>query len=224
MNPDLSNVSQHAVDAPNFDFVAQQMEFEAQAQAQAPQLTEAQLIEQERLTLWRAIAALGRAYDNISADSTAQRTNLTQLVNRLADRPSGGNTKHREPRVFNGRADQVNPFLREINNAVYLQRRSLVDDHDKVIYLSSYLADGSPASWYRTLELDVSKHWLLDDFDSFIDAFKQRFQDSDLYASALRKMRKLKQTASCAVFTNQYIEILAELDWTEQTKIQEYYD
>ncbi|KAF8156744.1 hypothetical protein B0H34DRAFT_625253, partial [Crassisporium funariophilum] len=40
----------------------------------------------------------------------------------------------------------------------------------------------------------------------------------------LRKMRKLKQTGSCAAFTNQFIEILAELDWTEQTKVQEYYD
>ncbi len=40
-------------------------------------------------------------------------------------------------------------------------------------------------------------------------------------------MRKLQQTSSCAVFTNQCIEgpgPLTELDWTEQTKIQEYYD
>ncbi|TFK25789.1 hypothetical protein FA15DRAFT_617027, partial [Coprinopsis marcescibilis] len=38
------------------------------------------------------------------------------------------------------------------------------------------------------------------------------------------KIRKLKQTGSCAAFTAQFIEILAELDWTNQTKIQEYYD
>ncbi len=74
------------------------------------------------------------------------------------------------------------------------------------------------------IELDASRSHLLDNYTSFIDAFKLRFQDSDQYASALRKMRKLKQTSSCAVFTNQYTEIIAELDWTEQTKIQEYYD
>ncbi len=97
-------------------------------------------------------------------------------------------------------------------------------DRDKVVYVSFYLADGAPSSWYRTIELDASRSHLLDNHTSFIDAFKVRFQDSDQYASALRKMRKLKQTSSCAIFTNQYIEILAELDWTEQTKIQEYYD
>lgn len=74
------------------------------------------------------------------------------------------------------------------------------------------------------LEPDQSKSYLLEDFDAFIDNFRTRFHDSDQYASALCKIRKLKQTGSCAAFTNQFIEVLAELDWTEQTKIQEYYD
>ncbi len=179
----------------------------------------------KRLTLWRAVANLGRAYDSIAADTHDHRANIVHLIDRLAERPSSsGTVKHREPRVFDGRADQVNPFLREINNAVFLQRRSLTSDRDKVVYVSFYLADGAPSSWYRTIELDASRSHLLDNYTSFIDAFKLRFQDSDQYASALRKMRKLKQTSSCAIFTNQYIEILAELDWTEQTKIQEYYD
>ncbi|KJA23727.1 hypothetical protein HYPSUDRAFT_108070, partial [Hypholoma sublateritium FD-334 SS-4] len=87
-----------------------------------------------------------------------------------------------------------------------------------------YLADGAPSSWYRTIELDASRTRLLDDFSSFVDVFKHHFRDSDQYASALRKIRKLRQSSSCAVYTNQFIEILAKLDWTEQTKIQEYYD
>jgi len=57
---------------------------------------------------------------------------------------------------------------------MYFQQHCLVDNHKKVIYFSSYLANGALASWYRTLKL-----WLLNDFDAFIDAFKQQFQDSD---------------------------------------------
>lgn len=164
--------------------------------------------------------------DNISVNSHSQQEALSALVTRITDRPAGssGAPKHREPRVFNGRTDQLDAFLREVNNAIYLQRRSLPTDRDRTIYFGFYLGDGAPSSWYRAIELDPIKSYLLDDYEAFINAFKERFQDPDQYVSAIRKMRKLKQTGSCAVFTNQFSELLAELDWTEQTKIQEYYD
>ena len=44
-----------------------------------------------------------------------------------------------------------------------------------------------------------------------------------LYVSALRKMSKLNQTSLGAIVNNQYIsKILAELDWSEQSQIQEH--
>ena len=81
----------------------------------------------------------------------------TSSVSSIASRNAPQTVKHREPRVFDGRADQVNPFLREVNNAVFLQRRSLTSDRDKVIYVSFYLADGAPSSWHRTIKLDASR-------------------------------------------------------------------
>ncbi|KAJ2914470.1 hypothetical protein MD484_g5942, partial [Candolleomyces efflorescens] len=177
----------------------------------------------ERLTLWRAVANLGVAFQSASTDSLSQNHALAAILERLTERqPSGGAPKHRDPRQFNGRADQVDPFLQDVTTAVFLQRRSLATDREKVIYLSLYLADGAPSVWYQNIK--TNKPHLLDDFDQFVATFRARFEDSDIYASSLRKIRKLKQTGPCATFTNQFIELLTDLDWSEQTKIQEYYD
>lgn len=108
------------------------------------QFTPAQ-VAQAQAEAQAAVANLGRSYDSIAANAHDHRTNIAHLIDRLAERPSStGTVKHREPRVFDGRADQVNPFLREINNAVFLQRRSLASDRDKVI---------SPSIWPTALPL-----------------------------------------------------------------------
>ena len=96
-----------------------------------PQLT--QPTQEQLLT-----ALSGQAYDNISMDTSAQRDGLTQLMDHLvehSERPStGGTTIHREPRIFNGQADQLESFLREINNSIHLQRHSPPTDHNIIIY------------------------------------------------------------------------------------------
>ncbi|PPR08208.1 hypothetical protein CVT24_001372, partial [Panaeolus cyanescens] len=163
--------------------------------------------EQNRDMLWRAVLALGRSMENMNMNSNSQQQALSALVHRIADRPSttgSGAPKHREPRVFNGRTDQLDAFLREVNNASTSNVALF-----PLIVIVRFTLDSTLA-----MELPLP---------ALVQAFKSRFQDPDQYASAIRKMRKLRQTGSCAAFTNQYAELLAELDWSEQTKIQEYY-
>ncbi|KAJ3500264.1 hypothetical protein NMY22_g19315 [Coprinellus aureogranulatus] len=191
--------------------------------------------EDERTTLWRSNYALGANMDsfvrNQHASAEATQGVLNALVDRLASTSSGaaggrsaGAPKFRDPRMFNGRSDQVDPFLREIRNAIGLQRNVLLTERDKTRYFSLYLADGTPTAWYVTIERSPEKAYLLDDFEALVKAFTDHFDEPDRYAKALRNIRKLRQTGSAADYTARFLEYVSELNWTDEWKIQQYYE
>ncbi|KAF5372651.1 hypothetical protein D9615_009824 [Tricholomella constricta] len=133
-----------------------------------------------------------------------------------------GVPKVREPRMYDGTVAQLSSFLREINNALHLQRRSLPTDYDKVLYFSFYLKDGSPASWYASIE--KTRPELFHDFRGFYQAFVEHFDDTDKHATALAKVRKLKQEpGSAANYASRYREIIADLNFDEDSKIDNFY-
>ncbi|RXW12481.1 hypothetical protein EST38_g13374 [Candolleomyces aberdarensis] len=191
-------------------------------------------LDDDRTALWCGVYALGRNFESFverqAVETHANQAALNAIVERLASgsapSTSGGSgaPKFREPRVFNSRADQVDGFLREIENAMYLQRRSLTTDRDRVLYMGSFLGDGSSGTWYHTIQLNNSTTGLLDNYPGFVNSFRQHFEQSDQYADALRKLGELKRTGSAAAFTSRFLELTARLDWTDQTKIQEYWN
>ncbi|KAJ3508707.1 hypothetical protein NMY22_g16531 [Coprinellus aureogranulatus] len=183
-------------------------------------------------TLWRAIYALGRNVDSFvgrqEVEAEAGRRALDAIVQRLTEIGSSssrnvGVPKFREPRMFTGAADQVDGFLCEIENALYLQRNSFTTDRNRVVYFSLYLGDGSPGSWYCTVEIRNRETGLLDNYPAFVTTFRKHFETPDLYADALQKLQDLTQTDSAATFTSRFEELSARLDWTDQTKIEEYW-
>lgn len=137
---------------------------------------------------------------------------------------SGPTPKFRDPRTFDGKVASVTPFLGEITSAIYLQGNALVSDRHKAIYFSLYLKDGSPKSWYYSIEQDLSKKHLLDNFTAFLADFKKHFGDSNRHGTALAAMGKLTQTGSCASFASRFRELLVDLQYTEQTKIDTFRD
>jgi hypothetical protein len=161
-------------------------------------------------------------------DAYVTREALSAIVDRLTSTQlsqSGPSApKFREPRSFNGKADQVDPFLREIDNALTLQRHAISTERDKTRYFSLYLADGISNSWWKTIERSPEKRHLLEDFTGLIKEFKEHFDEPDRYAKALRKLRKLCQTGSAADYTARFLELVSDLNWTDQTKIQHYFD
>ncbi|KAJ2936128.1 hypothetical protein H1R20_g962, partial [Candolleomyces eurysporus] len=190
-------------------------------------------LDDDHSTLWCGVYALGRNIDSFVQhqieEAKANRAALNAIVERLgltSSSSTGGSSapKFREPRVFNGRADQVDGFLREIENTIFLQCRSLSTDRDRVLYMGTFLGDGSPGIWYHTVQLNNAATGLLDNYPGFVNAFQQHFEQSDHYADALRKLGDLKQTGSAAAFTSRFLELTAWLDWTDQTKIQEYWN
>ena len=57
--------------------------------------------------------------------------------------PDTGNIKIHPPRMFNGRSSEVEGFLNEMDNCVYLQRKNLNVERGKCYYFRRYLKDGS---------------------------------------------------------------------------------
>lgn len=190
-------------------------------------------VEDERTTLWRAIYGLGRNFDAFVHRQAEETKVIEALAQRLSALPvaqaagfstsSGSAPRVREPRVFDGQANQVDPFVREITNSLFLQRRAIVTDREKCLYFGFYLKDGSPSAWYTSVE--KNQPTLLDDYSAFLKAFKKHFEDSDRYATALAKLRKLKQDpGSAANYASRFRELSWELDLTDQTSIQMFYD
>jgi len=130
--------------------------------------------------------------------------------------------KFREPRLFKGNAIEVDAFVDEILSAVELSRSSLPTDMDKALYLSTYLDNGSPRSWFTAIRR--TNEGLLDDFDQLINDFRHHFGDPDTEGTALRKIENLRQTGSCASYASKFRELLVYVNFNTSTTIQKYYE
>ncbi len=122
--------------------------------------------------------------------------------------------------MLSGKADDVELFIREVKACVQLQRGAFLTDEDKTLYFSLYLKSGTAELWYNTVQ--INEPALLTNFDSFSRAFFKRFQTTDLATKYLTTIEALRQTGSAASYTNQFLECLAYLDWTEETKLTQF--
>ncbi|KAJ3008039.1 hypothetical protein NUW54_g3311 [Trametes sanguinea] len=162
---------------------------------------------QDSVELTRRVADhAASAFRNIASTAPATQGSVRQAT-----------VKVREPRMFSGRADDVEPFLREVRTAIQLQQAGFPTDELKTMYMSLYLKSGAAESWYNAVS--VSQPHLLTDFDAFVREFIKRFQTTDLAAKYLTKIEALRQTGSAASYANQFLECLAYLNWTEETKL-----
>ncbi|KAG2748619.1 hypothetical protein P692DRAFT_20733243, partial [Suillus brevipes Sb2] len=96
---------------------------------------------------------IGRALEDITDKIASLRfpTMPTSAMGHSDSAPPRGVAKFREPRLFKGSATEVDAFVDEILSAVELSRSSLPTDMDKALYLSTYLDNGSPRSWFTAI-------------------------------------------------------------------------
>ena len=90
----------------------------------------------------------------------------------------GLSVKVHNPRMFNGKHEEVTPFLSEVNHIIQFNSVSFPTDNHKVIFLALYLSDGIPIEWFNHLEKTLSP--LLQNWSRFIDEFKKKFSDPRL--------------------------------------------
>jgi hypothetical protein len=204
--------------------------------------------QQEHDAILHSLLALGQHTDDLAVTMQHHQnvTNqallaITDCLQQLSSAPSGAPapppastvTPHPdpvpsrsvcfcEPHIFTRSAVEVEPFLQEITTAIHLQCCSLPTDYNKVIFLSTYLKDSSPSSWYYALEQvdpDILFHW-----DDFTTNFHNHFGDPDLVTLHLCKLCALKQTGSTANYSSKFHELLIHLDLSELMKIKYFHD
>ncbi|KAI3604843.1 hypothetical protein WG66_008606 [Moniliophthora roreri] len=144
---------------------------------------------------------------------------LTQL--QVLDEGPKGIPKFKEPNVFNSKASSVTQFLQDIRNMIQLSHHSLVSDHNKCLYFSTYLGSRAPKEWYNSVELNNKE--LLNYFGKFMESFKKHFRDSNIVATAQNKLDKMYQTGSAAQYIARFNEWVVHLDLTNASKIHMLY-
>ena len=128
-----------------------------------------------------------------------------------------GSIRVKEPCQFTGKASDVEAFLDEITNYMYLQRRQIMTDYKWSLLFSLYLANGNPKLWCQAIHnLSPEK---LNDFDGLVEDFRHHFSDSDLESMAYRNIKALRQTGLCAAYALHFRKLVVYLDWTDKSKI-----
>lgn len=199
--------------------------------------------EDERQAIWATLRTLDgtmSSFQNSQAQIAASLASLTTLLHSQAQNQPPppppvqpavpapaptvphGTPRFKEPFVFGGSSAEVEPWIDEITNAVYLQSATLTDDYRRSIYLAGYLKTGSPKSWYYGIK-SSSPH-LLHDLKGLLDNFRSHFGDSDLSATSLRKLKELKQTGSCATYASKSSELHQHLMINDFTKCDMFYE
>ena len=199
---------------------------EPQPQPQVPQ--PAQLTdEQATQHLLRSIFEIGTSSLALQQNQATQAELLKTLVDRVEalttsnSTPRGGSIKVRDPRIFSGRALELDAFIQDVDTAIKLQAplRNGPDDA-KCSYFCSWLGDGAPKQWLKAASLRDPT--IMFDYPRLIALFYKRFEDPDLVPKMLHKLETLRQTGSAAAYANQFEECLDYLDWTQQMAITQF--
>ncbi|KAI3601342.1 hypothetical protein WG66_013363 [Moniliophthora roreri] len=168
---------------------------------------------------WTDLFNVYHTVTQMGVSMNAITTHLSGL--KTLDEGPKGIAKFKEPKPFDGKTSSVTRFLQDIRNTIQLSCRSLISDHDKCLYFSTYLGPGAPKEWYNSVELHNRE--LLDDFEKFVESFKKHFGNSNIVATAQNKLNELYQTGSAAQYIAHFNEWVIHLNLTDVSKIHMLY-
>jgi len=86
-----------------------------------------------------------RMFNVLTENQVAFQQGIMQVLGQPPVAPKlGTSVKVRNPRMFNGKHEEVLPFLGEVNHIIQFNAVSFPTDNHKVIFLALYLKDGIP--------------------------------------------------------------------------------
>ncbi|KAG6849840.1 hypothetical protein H0H87_002426, partial [Tephrocybe sp. NHM501043] len=91
----------------------------------------------------------------LTHNQTMLQNSLIDVMNEVAHHPGqlgpdqsqpahGSHVKLRDARIFNGKHNDVTPFISEVKCIIKFHPPSFPDDHSKVLYIGLHLKDGLP--------------------------------------------------------------------------------
>jgi hypothetical protein len=126
------------------------------------------------------------------------------------------------PALFKGKASDVETFIDAVLDAVELCGGTLQTEKQKCIYMSTLFADGSPKQWYRAIKINEPN--FLNSFANFVSRFRDHFGDTNLAYNNTNKLKRLVQTGTAAAYASRFSELLVHVNWTEESKIDAFYN
>ena len=106
--------------------------------------------------------------------------------------------KFSDPNQFTRRSQDVDSFIKTIENQILGSPRTFTADFQMTAYFVSWLGSRMPEKWY--LGIQESQPNLLHNYAAFVEAFTKHFGDPDLVETAHRDLAALWQTGSASTY------------------------
>ena len=126
--------------------------------------------------------------------------------------------KAKDPETFHGQRNKLTAFLTECEIYFSVQSSCFTSDSIKINFMISYLRD-SPLLAIRPYLGRTEKPNFLEEYPKFIEYLKTNYGDPDEKASAIRRLKSLRQTSSASAYFSEFKQCVAILDWKEQDSL-----
>ena len=126
--------------------------------------------------------------------------------------------KAKDPETFHGQRNKLTAFLTECKIYFSVQSSCFTSDSIKINFMISYLRD-SPLLAIRPYLGRTEKPNFLEEYPKFIEYLKTNYGDPDEKASAIRRLKSLRQTSSASAYFSEFKQCVAILDWKEQDSL-----
>lgn len=180
----------------------------------ANMITQNQL--QTRQYVQSALASISSSQAPTSAPPPPPPIPAQPVVQSAATHAHRPTVKLNPPRVFNGKAEEVELFLGECEAHIKFYMVDFPSDDHKILFAASYLKDGNPQNWYLGLQRTNSAE--VHDWDLFKRSLRTHFVTYDVAARAYDKLRALKQTGSAAAHVARFNELVVDVDISETNR------
>ena len=132
----------------------------------------------------------------------------------------------KEPRVslpekFDGTRSKFRGFVNQIRLIIALQSQRYPTEESRVGLIGTLLT-GQALSWFAPLFEKGSP--ILNNFDTFLEAFAEAFGEHDKARWATTKIRSLRQgTRSASAYASDFRQLACDINWDEAALMSQFY-
>lgn len=130
-----------------------------------------------------------------------------------------------DPAHFTGKKEAASGFLIKVDQVLEVRQNQYKTDALKIAYVTNLL-EGDAWKWYEPharLPADQRPDWVKS-WSLFRKEFESAFSVAEVKESARRKLKVLRQTSSVSAYASQFRLLVYNLDWTDETKRQTFFD
>jgi hypothetical protein len=134
--------------------------------------------------------------------------------------------QRKEPRVslpdkFDGTRSKFRGFVNQIRLITILQPERYPTEESRVGLIGTLLT-GQALSWFAPLFEKRSP--VLNNFETFLEAFAEAFGEHDKARWATTKIRSLRQgTRSASVYASDFRQLASDINWDEEALMSQFY-